>query len=764
MVTMENRKRIIIFSIAYFPRVGGAEVFVKEIARRLSHYEYDLICARFDRRFPCEELIGNVNVHRVGVGSIMDKFIFPIIGLLKAVQLHRKRRYHLIHGIMANYAGLAALFFKWYSGLPLLLTEQSGDSEWTVFKYTWFIHPLFKRIYKDSDHIHVISQYLNERARRYGYRGEVDVIPNGVDLKHFSNHYHEADIKKLKDELGIKDDEFVIITTSRLVLKNAVDDLIKSLPYLQIPYKLLILGTGPDEGKLRELTARLGLESSVLFLGHIDHSELPKYLKCAHVFVRPSLSEGLGNSFLEAMAAGLPVIGTPVGGIVDFLADKETGLLCPPRDPRILAEKIMVLAYDKNLRRDLIANGIKLVHEGYGWEEIANRLGQVYKRCLEKNALKITIATGIFPPDVGGPATYTEALGWGLAKEGIKVTVVCYSDITGQRDEAYPFPVQRVSRRHILPIRYLLYLLTLLRYVGKSDLIYAMGPVSDGIPAWAVSILLRKPLVIRLGGDFVWERSLELGKTSAPLRTFYQEPQDMFNRFLITVVNMVLKRAVSIVFSTDFQKGIYERDLGIPPEKGVIVENPVPFLSDNLISPRIIRDPKEILFAGRLIRKNNLEALLHAFAGIVPGHILKLRIIGEGPQEEVLRNLIEELGLGLWVALEQKLPNRDLLREVQGAYMVVLPALTDISPNFALECLRLGVPIILTRETGFYEKYQDQVIFFDPTNPAELRDKIISMLDQARYKRYSEVIQDPKFQTSWDDVVTQHLTIFSGIT
>jgi glycosyltransferase involved in cell wall biosynthesis len=225
----------------------------------------------------------------------------------------------------------------------------------------------------------VYETRLGENPGRYGYRGEIDVIPNGVDLKHFSIHYLEADIKKLKDKLGIKDDEFVIITTSRLVLKNAIDDLIKSLSYLQVPCKLLILGTGPDEGKLRELTSRLGLESSVIFLGHIDHKELPKYLKCAHLFVRPSLSEGLGNSFLEAMAAGIPVIGTPVGGIVDFLTDGKTGLFCPPGDPRTLSEKILILVNNQHLRQEIIANGLKLVQNGYDWDSIASRFGQIYK-------------------------------------------------------------------------------------------------------------------------------------------------------------------------------------------------------------------------------------------------------------------------------------------------------------------------------------------------------------------------------------------------
>lgn len=378
---LEKRKRILIFSIAYFPHVGGAEVFVREVTKRLSSYEFDLICARFDRRLPRTDWIENVHVHRVGIGNITDKFLFPILGFLKAVRLHREHPYHLIHGIMANYAGLAALFFKWYSGRPLFLTEQSGDSEWTVFKYTWFIYPLFKRIYQDSDHVHVISNYLKGRVRSYGYRGPIDVIPNGVDIGHFTNHFHETDTRKLKDSLGIKEEEWVIITVSRLVLKNAIDDLIASLPYLKIPYKLLILGTGPDERKLRELTAKLGVESSVIFLGHIDHKELPRYLKLANVFVRPSLSEGLGNSFLESMATGVPVIGTPVGGIVDFLSDRKTGLLCPPRDPKTLADKIMTLVQDEYLRQELITNGLKLVQNGYDWKNIVGRIEQVYS-CL----------------------------------------------------------------------------------------------------------------------------------------------------------------------------------------------------------------------------------------------------------------------------------------------------------------------------------------------------------------------------------------------
>jgi len=86
-------------------------------------------------------------------------------------------------------------------------------------------------------------------------------------------------------------------------------------------------------------------------------------LALADVFVRPSLSEGLGNVFLEAMAAGLPIIGTPVGGILDFLKDGETGLFCRIKNPKSIAEKIKEILSDDRLREKLIQNGQKLAEE-----------------------------------------------------------------------------------------------------------------------------------------------------------------------------------------------------------------------------------------------------------------------------------------------------------------------------------------------------------------------------------------------------------------
>ena len=100
------------------------------------------------------------------------------------------------------------------------------------------------------------------------------------------------------------------------------------------------------------------------------------YLADAHVFVRPSLSEGMGNSFLEAMAAGLPVIATPVGGIPDFLRHEETGLFCEVKNPRSIARQAARLFADRMLREKIIANARRQALARYNWDTVAHEFGE----------------------------------------------------------------------------------------------------------------------------------------------------------------------------------------------------------------------------------------------------------------------------------------------------------------------------------------------------------------------------------------------------
>ena len=395
---MAKKKKILIFSTTYHPFVGGAEVAVKEITDRFGKdFEFDMITLRFDSKLLYTEKIGNINIYRVGFTRPnpsasdmisfplrLNKLIFPFVACFKAHKLNGDREYHFIWSIMASFAGFGAMFFKLiHPKIPYLLTLQEGDPIKTIKKKVFFVRPLFNLIFTKADLIQAISNYLADWARTMKYKGDIKVIPNAVNIKHFSKNYSKKETNTLKTQLKKGKEDQYIITTSRLVEKNAVSDIIKSLNYLPDSFKLLILGDGPDRSKLELLTKRQRVENRVKFLGIIEQKEIPKYLKISDIFVRPSLSEGFGNSFIEAMASEVLVIATPVGGIVDFLKDKETGLFCEVSNPRSIADQIRLIEENITLKEDIIKRAKKMVIKKYDWNKIAKDMkNKIFNKLL----------------------------------------------------------------------------------------------------------------------------------------------------------------------------------------------------------------------------------------------------------------------------------------------------------------------------------------------------------------------------------------------
>jgi glycosyltransferase involved in cell wall biosynthesis len=411
---MGMKQRVLIFATAYFPLVGGAEVALKEVTDRIPDIEFDLICARLRSGLSSTEKIGNVTVHRVGFGHPIDKYLLPILGPLRAFSIYhtpyprpprkpksaRRCGQAIPHtlpiwSLMASYGGFASLVYTWFRPhTKLLLTIQEGDPLEHYAKRAGRLGFLHRAIFKRADAVQAISRFLATWAVEMGFKGEPAVIPNGVDVERFGSRKsgfesRESEVGSRKSEVGSRelirssfgfsDEDIVLVTVSRLSLKNAVDDLIRSLVDLPDRYKVLIAGDGEDEEMLRSLVSELRLESRVVFAGKKTHDELPDILRSSDVFVRASLSEGLGNSFLEAMCAGIPIVGTPVGGIPDFLVDGETGVFCEPRNPKSIASAVRRIQEESGLRERLIANGEHLVCEQYDWNGIAKKMDHLLR-------------------------------------------------------------------------------------------------------------------------------------------------------------------------------------------------------------------------------------------------------------------------------------------------------------------------------------------------------------------------------------------------
>ncbi len=382
MNSNSQKPRILIFSLTYFPFIGGAEIAIREITKRLANnFDFDLICARLDKELPTFEKTETINIYRIGWGNKFDKYFYPWLALKKAKKLQRKNNYQISWGVLETWGGWAALKFR--EKFPLikyLLTMQSGDTDLFIKLRTWFWWPRYKKIFMKADKIQAISRWLAERARKYGYGGEIEVVPNGVEI-----------IKNQKLKIKSQKEEKIILTVSRLVKKNGIEDLIKAYKFLITHYsikniKLVIVGEGKLEKKLKELANQLEVIEGIEFVGKVQPENLAAYYSQADVFVRPSLSEGLGNVFLEAMAAGVPVIATPVGGIIDFLIESETGWFCRPKNPASVAEKIVYILDEKNKANvaQVVTNAQKMVEEKYSWEVVAEKMKIIFDKLISR--------------------------------------------------------------------------------------------------------------------------------------------------------------------------------------------------------------------------------------------------------------------------------------------------------------------------------------------------------------------------------------------
>ncbi len=400
-------KRILIFSLAYYPKhVGGAEVAIKEITDRLpaSEYEFHLICNRYDSTLPKSERLGNVVVHRIGFATTnptmgdlrkfplhLNKLLYQFLAFTKAKKLHEQYQFGAVWAMMAHATGVpAAKFKRAFPEIPYVLTLQEGDPpEEIEARMRWFRRD-FEAAFVYADTIQVISNFLGAWAKRKGFKNEPVLIPNAVNTKHFSQTFSEAEMQAVQEALNKGAADTFLVTTSRLVHKNAVDDVIRALVRLPDNVHFVIFGTGPDEASLRKLAGELGIAQRVQFRGQLAHTDMPKYLKACDIFIRPSRSEGMGNSFVEAMAARLPVIATQEGGISDFLFDEKrnpdkptTGWAVPKDSPEDIAAAVRDIMARHDKVAEVTQTAYEMVVRAYDWDKIATDMHtQVFDRLL----------------------------------------------------------------------------------------------------------------------------------------------------------------------------------------------------------------------------------------------------------------------------------------------------------------------------------------------------------------------------------------------
>lgn len=209
------------------------------------------------------------------------------------------------------------------------------------------------------------------------------IIPTGIDLKPFSReNYSDEQRNELKKSLGIKENDKVIIFLGRVAEEKSIDVIMKNMPeiFKQIPNtKFLVVGDGPSKNNLENLAKDLNIQDNVIFTGKIPWSEVPKYYNIANVFVNASLTETQGLTFLEAMAANLPIVAKYAPNLTEYIFNNKNGILVKKNNE--FSKAIVNILNNSKMAKKLGDNAL-LTAKQYSVEEFGDKLEIVYNEII----------------------------------------------------------------------------------------------------------------------------------------------------------------------------------------------------------------------------------------------------------------------------------------------------------------------------------------------------------------------------------------------
>jgi glycosyltransferase involved in cell wall biosynthesis len=360
--------------------------------------------------------------------------------------------------------------------------------------------------------------------------------------------------------------------------------------------------------------------------------------------------------------------------------------------------------------------------------------------------MKVVLATGIYPPEIGGPATYVMNLARALKERGVTVHVIAYGE-ESHESRVTSHDLTWVSRKGGPMARWKRYAKALKEIGADADIVYCFSSVSCGVPLWLAG--LKHPhTMLRLGGDFLWERYTDRGGTLG-LREWYAS-QPRFKGMM----NGLLKQFDEIVFSTQFQLDLYEKFYVQLPMRAVI-ENALPTGVPVHHQPHT---PFKLLFLGRFVPFKNLGSLILALKDMPD---VTLTLVGEGPLEDQLRNLVHDEGLSDRISFLSA-HTGDAKQELFLDHdLLTLPSYTEISPNTALEARSTGLPVLLTTETGLSHTLSDGCMLRQLRSPVDIVNAIREIRET--YEVLADRASAPIPARTWDQVAEDHLTLFRNM-
>ncbi|HLE78029.1 MAG TPA: glycosyltransferase family 4 protein [bacterium] len=315
--------------------------------------------------------------------------------------------------------------------------------------------------------------------------------------------------------------------------------------------------------------------------------------------------------------------------------------------------------------------------------------------------MRILIVTGIFPPDIGGPATYVPLLADALRRRGHAPTVITMSDAPAAAAPVLPFPVVRLSRRPWAVWRWVSGVAAVVRAARRTDVILAAGLL---VQCAVANLVVRKPLAVRAVSDLAWDRATAYGWLDEDLDEFHRRRHALRIEGLKLLQAWALRRADLVIVPSRWLAGWVARE-GVRADRVRVIPNAtaIPFDTQGP-SGRTLRGTPMIAAVGRLVPVKRMDRIIRAVAQLPA---VRLRIIGDGPQRGALARLAVELGLSDRVEFAGRQDHVRALRLLADSDALVISSAHEGFPHVILEAMALAVPVIAPSAGGIPELIDD---------------------------------------------------------
>ncbi|VVB53036.1 Glycosyltransferase Gtf1 [uncultured archaeon] len=371
---------VLFLNYEYPPIGGGAGNATKYLLNeysKIKELRVDLITSALGDRIEEEKISENISLIQLPIRKKDIHFWTQreTISYALAAQKYIKKsgvKYEVCHAFSGVPCGFIAQEQR--KKQPYIVSLRGSDvpgfNNRFALQYV-FLKPLIRRMWKHASAVVANSEGLKELALKTNPNQKIDVIPNGIDT---------AEFKPGKK----KNDTFRIITVSRLIERKGIHHLIDAAPKVlkeNPDTEFVIIGEGDLEQNLKEQVKMLGIEKNIKFMGYMPHEKLPEIYANSSVFVLPSQNEGMSNTIMEAMAAGLPVITTETGGSKELIKDGINGKIIKQNNSQEIADAIISYAQDKN---KIMSHGHSSREKALNmsWENVAKNYAEKYAEII----------------------------------------------------------------------------------------------------------------------------------------------------------------------------------------------------------------------------------------------------------------------------------------------------------------------------------------------------------------------------------------------